>query len=81
MEDMTIVEFNSLMRKVGFSTPRNRKRVNFVRLCIVIATGLMADATMLLEQGEDLDAIDFERRAEIVIDYLSNNGYLDPDKM
>ena len=77
MKDMTLTEFLKVVKRAGFTTKNDRP--DYVRILVVLATGLIDDARLLLEKDDYRTAIEFERRAYRIEDYLRENGYFDFD--
>ena len=77
MKDMTFGQFVSVVKRAGFFDENNRP--DYARILIVLATGLINGARVYWEKEEYGVAIQFERRANRIEDYLRDNGYFDFD--
>lgn len=77
MKDMTLTEFVNVVKRAGFRDINNYP--DYARILVVLATGLVTDARLLLERDDYITAIEFEHRAKRIEDYLRENGYFDFD--
>ena len=77
MKDIKLNEFLKVVERAGFKDENNRP--DYERILIVLATGLIQGARVYWEKEEYGVAIQFERRANRIEDYLRDNGYFDFD--
>ena len=75
MKDMSFNEFIKVVRRAGFNDPNGR--IDYARILIVLATGLINGARVFLQKDDIRTAIEFEQRAYRIEDYLRENGYFD----